>query len=90
MVSLGIATENKYMFNDPVKKMHADYLNKEALNLSVAKMPVDATVMYDKKALQENIPTLGDLDRSAERGARQIRHRGEADKRIRQIHRPAV
>ncbi|ULL13656.1 extracellular solute-binding protein [Paenibacillus sp. H1-7] len=63
MVSLGIATENKYGFNDPVKKMHADYLNKEALNVSVAKMPVDATIMYDKKMLQEKIPTLGDLDR---------------------------
>ncbi|MDF2958925.1 MAG: transporter substrate-binding protein [Paenibacillus sp.] len=63
MVSLGLATENKYAFNDPVKKMHADYLNKEALNLSVAKMPVDATIMYDKKLLQEKIPTLGDLDR---------------------------
>lgn len=94
MVSLGIATENKYMFNDPVKKMHADYLNKEALNLSVAKMPVDATVMYDKKALQENIPTLGDLDRLRSEelvkfvtGARPI---SEFDKYIDQLYKAGL
>jgi ABC-type glycerol-3-phosphate transport system substrate-binding protein len=63
MVSLGTATETKYAFRDPIKKMHADYLNKELENLSVAKMPVDATVIYDKQKLQENIPTLSDIDR---------------------------
>lgn len=63
MVSLGTATETKYAFQDPVKKMHADYLNQELEDLSVAKMPVDATVIYDKEQLQEHIPTLSDLDR---------------------------
>lgn len=63
MVSLGTATETKYAFKDPIKKMHADYLNIELGNLSVAKMPVDATVIYDKQLLQDNIPTLGDIDR---------------------------
>ena len=63
MVSLGTATETKYAFQDPIKKMHADYLNKELGNLGVAKMPVDATIIYDKQKLQDNIPTLGDIDR---------------------------
>ncbi|TLS53335.1 extracellular solute-binding protein [Paenibacillus antri] len=63
MVSLGTATETKYAFQDPIKKMHADYLNKELGKLDVAKMPVDATIMYDKQKLQDNIPTLGDIDR---------------------------
>ncbi|MBB3131248.1 ABC-type glycerol-3-phosphate transport system substrate-binding protein [Paenibacillus rhizosphaerae] len=63
MVSLGTATELKYAFNDPVKKMHADYLTKEALNLEVAKMPIDSTIIYDKDALAENIPTNSDIDR---------------------------
>ncbi|WJH36025.1 extracellular solute-binding protein [Paenibacillus sp. CC-CFT747] len=63
MVSLGTATELKYAFKDPVKKMHADYLTKEALNTSVAKMPVDANILYDKQKLDENIPTLGDINR---------------------------
>ncbi|WP_199613969.1 extracellular solute-binding protein [Paenibacillus alkalitolerans] len=63
MVSLGTATETKYAFKDPIKKMHADYLNNELGNLSVAKMPFDATIIYDNTKLQENIPTLGDIDR---------------------------
>jgi putative aldouronate transport system substrate-binding protein len=63
MVSLGLATETKYAFRDPIKKMHADYLNKEISNIDAAKMPIDATITYDKKMLQENIPTLGDIDR---------------------------
>lgn len=63
MVSLGLATENEYAFKDPVKKMHADYLNNEILDLESAKMPVDATIVYDQDKLRENIPALEDLDR---------------------------
>ncbi|MBD2871857.1 type 2 periplasmic-binding domain-containing protein [Paenibacillus arenilitoris] len=63
MLSLGTATETAYAFKDPIKEMHADYLNKELLQLDTAKMPVDATIIYDKVQLQENIPTLGDIDR---------------------------
>ncbi|KRE82571.1 ABC transporter substrate-binding protein [Paenibacillus sp. Soil766] len=62
-LSLATAIETKYAFQDPIKKMHAEYLNKNLLKLEVAKMPVDATIMYDKKALQDNVPTLGDIDR---------------------------
>ncbi|MFK7692146.1 extracellular solute-binding protein [Paenibacillus sp. HJGM_3] len=63
MVSLGTATELKYAFQDPVKKMHADYLTKDALKVEVAKMPMDATIMYDKQKLADNIPTLSDINR---------------------------
>ncbi|SDD07369.1 ABC-type glycerol-3-phosphate transport system, substrate-binding protein [Paenibacillus sp. UNCCL117] len=63
MVSLGLATETKYAFRDPVKKLHADYLNHEISNIASAKMPIDAMITYDKKMLQEKIPTLGDIDR---------------------------
>jgi len=63
MLSLGLATENKYAFRDPVKKMHADYLNHEITNIGAAKMPLDATVVYDKERLKQNVPMLEDLDR---------------------------
>ncbi|WP_248924587.1 extracellular solute-binding protein [Paenibacillus hamazuiensis] len=94
MLSLGLATETKYAFKDPVKKLHADYLNKEITKLDEAKMPVDATVLYDKKALQENIPTLGDLDRLRSEelvkfvtGARPL---GEFDKFIDQLYKAGL
>lgn len=63
MVSLGVATENKYAFRDPVKEMHANYLNNELLQLDAAKMPVDATVIYNQDELRANIPTLEDISR---------------------------
>jgi putative aldouronate transport system substrate-binding protein len=94
MVSLGTATETKYAFLDPVKKMHADYLNNDLMKLDVAKMPVDATIMYDKKMLQDNIPTLGDIDRLRSEelvkfvtGARPI---GEFDKYIDQLYKAGL
>ncbi|MDQ0915054.1 extracellular solute-binding protein [Paenibacillus sp. V4I5] len=93
-VSLGTATELKYAFQDPVKKMHADYLTKEALKLDVAKIAVDATIMYDKKKLQENIPTLGDIERLRNEelvkfvtGARPL---GEFDKFIDQLNKAGL
>jgi ABC-type glycerol-3-phosphate transport system substrate-binding protein len=62
-LSLGTPIETAYAFKDPIKQMHAEYLNKELLQLDTAKVAVDAAIMYDKQQLQDNIPTLGDLDR---------------------------
>jgi putative aldouronate transport system substrate-binding protein len=62
-LALATPIEVKYQFDDPIKKMHFDYLNKELLKLDVAKMPIDANILYDKKLLNDNIPTLGDINR---------------------------
>lgn len=62
-LSLATPIETKFAFQDPIKKMHADYLNKELLKLEVAKSQFDATIMYDKKALTDNVPTLSDIER---------------------------
>jgi putative aldouronate transport system substrate-binding protein len=59
----GLPNEIKYASNDPLLKMHADYLTKEILNVNDVKVPIDADVLYDKNLLKERVPTAGDLDR---------------------------
>jgi putative aldouronate transport system substrate-binding protein len=93
-LSLATPIETAYAFKDPIKAMHAEYLNKELLKLDTAKIAVDSTIMYDKKKLQEAVPTLGDIDRLRSEelvkfvtGARPL---GEFDKYIDQLNKAGL
>jgi putative aldouronate transport system substrate-binding protein len=63
VTGLGLPNERQIFFNDPIKKKHYDYLYKEALDFSRAKKTADYDIVYDAKAINEKVPTKGDVDR---------------------------
>ncbi|TBL78981.1 extracellular solute-binding protein [Paenibacillus thalictri] len=62
-VSLGLATETKYVIESPTGAKHANYLNKEILQLDTAKEPIDLNIVYNKDEMTKNIPNINDLTR---------------------------
>lgn len=62
-LSAGLPTETKYAAKDPMQEMMSNHLRTELEQLSTAKMPIDALLVYDQSALLDKIPNLGDLNR---------------------------
>jgi hypothetical protein len=52
-----------YSVLDPARAWHNEYLGTELINLEDAKMPFDADVAYNLSRINDEVPTLGDLQR---------------------------
>lgn len=62
----GIANESKYSFEDPLKKMHNDYLHNEITNLDRAVKSNVFDTIFDDTALAKAVPNLTDINRMVE------------------------
>lgn len=55
--------EIRYSVLDPARAWHNEYLANELITLDDAKMPFDADVPYNLSRVNDEVPTLGDLQR---------------------------
>jgi ABC-type glycerol-3-phosphate transport system substrate-binding protein len=65
VLSLGIPLEKQYILLDAqgMATQHSKFLNGTISDISVGKMPVDASISYDGRAVRKVFANLGDFDR---------------------------
>ncbi len=62
----GLGLETRYIFSDPIKEMHYDYIREEITNLDRAVKPDSFNLIVDNGALQDAVPNLEDIRRMIE------------------------
>lgn len=66
VISMGPGTEFRFRVDDPLRAKHSDYLLTQTLNFEGGKIPFDFDVVYNSQIVNEEVPTLGDIERLTE------------------------
>jgi hypothetical protein len=62
-VTVGLAMEARYGFEDETFRRHFDYIRKYRVSLDYGKMPVDIDIPYDMSVIRDKVPGMADIDR---------------------------
>jgi len=63
---MGPGTEFRFRVDDPLRAKHSDYLLTQTLDFEGGKIPFDFDVVYSSQIVNEEVPTLGDIERLTE------------------------